>query len=199
MTSPPDHAGAAATAAGAQPGQAAQPRLLIVDDDETCCWVLRSAFERRGYAVRVAHSVPDALALLRDGSPDYALVDLRMPGPSGLTLVSGLKQAHPRTRIVMLTGYSSVATAVEAVKLGAADYLLKPVDANAIEVAFGRRPAHAKPEDNAPQLLSVERLAWEHIQRALAHHDGNVSATARALGMHRRTLQRKLNKHPNQR
>lgn len=196
MTSPPDHAGAAATAADAQPGQAAQPRLLIVDDDESCRWALRRAFELRGYAVRCAHSVPDALAQLRDGIPDYAVVDLRMPGPSGLALVSSLKQASARTRIVMLTGYSSVATAVEAVKLGAADYLIKPVDANAIEVAFGRRPAHAKPEDDAAPLLSVERLAWEHIQRTLAQHDGNVSATARALGMHRRTLQRKLKKHP---
>ena len=196
MTSPPDRPRAAATAAGGQPEQTAQPRLLIVDDDESCCWVLRNAFERRGYAVRVAHSVPDALALLRDGSPDYALVDLRMPGPSGLALVSSLKQAGARTHIVMLTGFSSVATAVEAVKRGAADYLVKPVDANAIEVAFGRVPAQAKPEDSHAQPLSVERLAWEHIQRTLALHDGNVSATARALGMHRRTLQRKLKKHP---
>lgn len=199
MTSPPDHARAAATAAGGQPEQAAQPRLLIVDDDESCRWALRRAFELRGYAVRCAHSVPDALAQLREGIPDYAVVDLRMPGPSGLTLVSSLKQASARTRIVMLTGYSSVATAVEAVKLGAADYLLKPVDANAIEAAFGRCPAHPKTEIEELQLPSVERLAWEHIQRTLAQHGGNVSATARALGMHRRTLQRKLKKRPSRR
>jgi len=179
-----------------QPG-VESPTLLIVDDDESCCWAMRRAFEQRGYAVRVAHSVPDALALVAESCPQFALVDLRMPGPSGLALVARLKEAEPSTEIVVLTGYSSIATAVDAIKLGATDYLVKPVDANAVESAFRRANVEPKLEvEDDQQVLSVDRLAWEHIQRTLAQHGGNVSATARALGMHRRTLQRKLNKHP---
>jgi len=173
-----------------------KPALLVVDDDETCCWAMRRAFEQRGYEVRVAHSVPEAMELVEQCCPEFALVDLRMPGPSGLTLVARLKEADPETRIVVLTGYSSIATAVDAIKLGAVDYLVKPVDANAVEAAFGRAETRPKARPEDAQVLSVDRLAWEHIQRTLSQYGGNVSATARALGMHRRTLQRKLNKHP---
>lgn len=184
--------------------RASPPALLIVDDDENCCWSMRRSFERRGYAVRVAHSVPAATALVAEFAPQFAVVDLRMPGASGLSLLAALREADPRVRVVMLTGYSSVATAVEAIKLGATDYLIKPATASEIETAFGRagsRPrAHGPaPDGDDDHVLSVDRLAWEHIQRTLAQHGGNVSATARALGMHRRTLQRKLNKHPTRR
>lgn len=182
---------AAATPAGADE----RPTLLLVDDDESCRWAVGRAFERRGYAVRTAATVAEALEVIDGQSPEFAVIDLRMPGPSGLTLVAKLKQADPNTRIVVLTGYASVATAVEAIKLGATDYLVKPVDADAIEAAFGHSAGNPE-RDTQDQLLSVDRLAWEHIQRALAQNNGNISATARALGMHRRTLQRKLNKRP---
>jgi two-component system response regulator RegA len=177
-----------------------KPSLLVVDDDEGCCWAMRRAFEQRGYGVRVAHSVPEAMPLVEESCPDFALVDLRMPGPSGLALVARIKEVDPAARVVVLTGYSSIATAVDAIKLGASDYLVKPVDAAAVEAAFQREADGAAPapkiELDDAQILSVDRLAWEHIQRTLSQNGGNVSATARALGMHRRTLQRKLNKHP---
>ncbi len=172
-----------------------RPTLLLVDDDESCRWALSRALERRGYAVTTAANVEEALASIEGQPPENAVIDLRMPGSSGLTLVAKLHESDPNTRIVMLTGYASVATAVEAIKLGANDYLIKPVDVDAVEYALGRRGGN--PDcDAQEQTLSVDRLAWEHIQRTLSQNDGNVSATARALGMHRRTLQRKLNKHP---
>ncbi|MDO9190947.1 MAG: response regulator, partial [Sulfurimicrobium sp.] len=126
---------------------------------------------------------------------EFAVVDLKMPGPSGLVLVKRLKELDEETRIVMLTGFASIATAVEAIKLGATHYLAKPADADQIIAAFEREGG----DDEVPvtqQPLSVDRLEWEHIQRVLAEHQGNISATARALKMHRRTLQRKLGKHP---
>lgn len=190
-----DNKRGAADASAALASADDRPTLLLVDDDESCRWAVGRAFERRGYAVRTAATVGEALEIIDGQSPEFAVIDLRMPGPSGLTLVAKLKQADPNTRIVMLTGYASVATAVEAIKLGATDYLVKPVDADAIEAAFGHSAGNPE-RDTQGQLLSVDRLAWEHIQRALAQNNGNISATARALGMHRRTLQRKLNKRP---
>jgi len=169
--------------------------LLLVDDSESHCWALSRAFERRGYSVRAAHSAPDATRLLEDWYPDYAVVDLRLPGPTGLTLIPKLRAASPHVRIVVLTGYASIATAVEAIKLGATQYLVKPVDANAVESAFHHNGGDAS-TPSREDLLSVERLEWEYIQRVLAEHGGNISATARALKMHRKTLQRKLGKHP---
>jgi two-component system response regulator RegA len=171
-----------------------EPRLLLVDDDQNHCWALQRAFERRGYAVRIAHSVPHALRVVQDWPVGYATVDLRMAGPSGLTLIPRLKLAHPEVRIVVITGFASIATAVEAIKLGAVHYLPKPVDADAVEAAFQR----VRGNENVPASqcrISFDRLTWEHIQGALLDHSGNVSAAARALGMYRRTLQRKLNKH----
>jgi two-component system response regulator RegA len=167
----------------------------VVDDDHNHCNALQRAFERRGYSVKSAGSVPQALALLQDWSVGYAAIALRLPGPSGLTLIPLLKEANAQVRIVMVTGYASVATAVEAIKLGAVHYLAKPVDADMIECAFQR----VKGDQNVapvPQRMSVNRLAWEHIHGTLADYGGNISAAARALGMHRRTLQRKLGKHP---
>ncbi|HEY1290395.1 MAG TPA: response regulator [Burkholderiales bacterium] len=166
-----------------------------MDDSESHCWALSRAFERRGYSVRAAYSAPDATRLLEEWYPDYAVVDLRLPGPTGLTLIPKLKAASPHVRIVVLTGYASIVTAVEAIKLGATQYLVKPVDANAVESAFHHNGGDAS-TPSREDLLSVERLEWEYIQRVLAEHGGNISATARALKMHRKTLQRKLGKRP---
>lgn len=172
-----------------------RPTLLLVDDDTTFATVLADAFERRGYAVRVAHNVADGLQAAHADSPEYAVVDLKMPGPSGLELVALLKQLDENTRIVVLTGYASIATAVEAIKLGAVHYLAKPADADEILAAFGRVEGdRGMPVENKP--LSVARLEWEHIQKVLGECGGNISETARRLGMHRRTLQRKLAKRP---
>jgi len=170
-------------------------RLLVVDDDEQQCELLTHSFERRGYAVTSANSVPQALRVAETWRPHYVILDLRMPGPSGLALISRLRIAGAGMRIVVTTGYASIATAVEAIKLGATHYLTKPVDANAIEAAFHRNVGdETVPPGN--ECLTVGRVAWEHIQGVLAEHGGNVAATARALGMHRRTLQRKLFKFP---
>lgn len=180
-------------------GSGEQPRrdtgLLVVEDDHNHRSVLQRAFERRGYAVKSAGSVPQALAVLDDWSAGYAVIDLRLPGPSGLALISALKHGNPGVRIVVMTGYASIATAVEAIKLGAIHYLTKPVDVDMIERSF-QRVLGDQSVVPLPQRLSVNRLAWEHIHGTLAEHGGNISAAARALGMHRRTLQRKLGKYP---
>ena len=171
------------------------PSLLLVDDDATFCEVMAQALRRRGFEVTLAHDVASATRLADQEAPEYAVVDLRMPGESGLTLVRRLSAIEPTTRIVVLTGYASISTAVEAIKLGATHYLVKPVDADEVVAAFHK----AEGDDSvcvAASPLSVDRLEWEHIQRVLAEHDGNISATARALNMHRRTLQRKLFKNP---
>ena len=172
-----------------------RPSLLLVDDDVTFCSVLSKALEKRGFRVRLAHSVAAALDDIQSGPPEYAVIDLKMPDESGLVLVSKLKALDEQTKIVVLTGYASVATAVEAIKLGAEYYLSKPADADDIVAAFHRESGdHSAPVSEKPP--SVNRVEWEHINRVLMENKGNISATARALGMHRRTLQRKLNKHP---
>ncbi|MDP1707979.1 MAG: response regulator transcription factor [Gammaproteobacteria bacterium] len=170
-------------------------KLLLVDDDVTFCKVLEQALCRRGFVVSVAHNVDEAKLLLAQVLPGYAVIDLKMPGPSGLALVAYFKQQVPAARIVVLTGYASIATAVEAVKLGATQYLAKPADADEIVAAFGHQPG-TKDTEVAMRPMSVERLEWEHLQKVLAECDGNISAAARTLGMHRRTLQRKLQKRP---
>lgn len=171
------------------------PSLLLVDDDSTFRAVLARALELRGYAVRTAADVESALAQAREESPEYAVVDLKMPNASGLTLIEALLALDPHTRIVMLTGYASIATAVEAIKLGAVHYLAKPADADEIVAAFEKQEGNAvvAPPDKP---MSVARLEWEHIQKVLAECGDNVSETARRLNMHRRTLQRKLSKRP---
>jgi two-component system response regulator RegA len=172
-----------------------KPSLLLVDDDEAFRRVLARAMERRGYAVTTAADVAEALSVAQQHSPEYAVVDLKMPGESGLVLIEKLIELDPNTRIVMLTGYASIATAVEAIKLGATHYLAKPVDADEVVAALNKVEGDSSLYvSDSP--LSVDRLEWEHIQRVLAENDGNISATARALKMHRRTLQRKLNKRP---
>lgn len=171
-----------------------QPSLLLVDDDAIFCGVLRRALEKRGFSVTTAHSVEEAVPLAQDSPPEYAVVDLKMGSASGLTLVSTLHKLDPATCIVVLTGYASIATAVEAIKLGATQYLPKPANADEIVAAFGQPASEIMPLNTQPP--SLERVEWEHIQRVLQEHQGNISATARALNMHRRTLQRKLLKRP---
>lgn len=170
-------------------------RLLVVDDDAVFVAVLARAFTRRGFEVESAAGVCEAVEKAERCDPQFAVVDLKMPDGSGLGLVEQLRRLNPAMRIVVLTGFASVATAVEAIKLGAVHYLPKPADADDIMAAFARDAGDtAVAVKRTP--LSVERLEWEHIHKVLAENGGNVSATARALGMHRRTLQRKLGKKP---
>jgi two-component system response regulator RegA len=168
-------------------------RVLIVDDDDTYRTALARAFERRGFAVSAARSASEALAEIAREPPDYASIDLRMPGGSGLALVRQLKERHPAAVIVVLTGYGSIATAVEAVKLGASDYLTKPADALDLLRAFGAGPSAPAQPHEVPSLARVE---WEHISRVVADCGGNISQAARVLRMQRRSLQRKLAKYP---
>jgi len=171
------------------------PTLLLVDDDEEFLSVLAPAMHKRSFLVSTANSAESAFALAEQDPPEYAVVDLKMAGNSGLVLVRQLASLQAGTRIVVLTGYASISTAIEAIKLGATHYLAKPVDADEIVAAFGKQNGDTDIE-LASSPLSVDRLEWEHIQRVLSEHDGNISATARSLNMHRRTLQRKLSKHP---
>jgi len=169
--------------------------LLIVDDDPAFCRVLARALEARGFAVRVAHDVLQALRLAEEQLPKFAVVDLRMPGASGLAFVKRLREMDAEARIVVLTGYASIATAIEAIKMGATHYLSKPARAHEIVTAFDRVSAEAGIDvHEAP--APVARVEWEHIQKVLAERGGNITETAKALGMHRRTLQRKLAKRP---
>ncbi|MEI2645686.1 MAG: response regulator transcription factor [Candidatus Competibacter sp.] len=171
------------------------PRLLLVDDDPVFCRALGLALGRRGFAVTVAHDGAGALRQARFESPDYAVVDLNLDGDSGLRLIPSLLALDPAIRIVVLTGYASLATAVDAIKLGAINYLAKPADADEVLAALTALSGDpTTPISHRP--LSVNRLEWEHIQRVLRDNDGNISVTARQLGMHRRTLQRKLAKRP---
>lgn len=171
--------------------------ILIVDDDEVFRRRLARAFEDRDYEVRTAVDADDALAQARADSPELAVVDLRMPGRSGLELVKELKAIDPGTRVVMLTGYGSIATAIDAVRLGAAYYLAKPADVDDILAAFARAEnPPLEPPDADYQAPSLARAEWEHINRVLSDCGGNISEAARRLGIHRRSLQRKLQKYP---
>jgi len=172
-----------------------QPHILLVDDDPTFTRVMARAMDRRGLRVSIADSADEGLQLAKYDLPDYAVLDLKMEGDSGLALLPKLLELHPDMRVVLLTGYSSIATAVEAIKRGATNYLCKPADADDVLAALLAQ--HADLDTLVPDNpMSVDRLQWEHIQRVLSEHEGNISATARALGMHRRTLQRKLQKRP---
>jgi len=169
--------------------------LLITDDDELFANTLARQLTRKGYLCTIAHRTKQAITLVENTLFDAAITDLVMPEDSGLKLVQALHEADPELPILVLTGYASIATAVEAIKLGARQYLAKPATIeeilNALEQTHGNADCdiEAKP-------LSVDRLEWEHIQKVLAEQQGNISATARALNMHRRTLQRKLEKRP---
>ncbi|VVT21367.1 Photosynthetic apparatus regulatory protein RegA [Sphingomonas sp. EC-HK361] len=170
----------------------ADRRLLIVEDDATFSRTLARSFERRGYIVRTvdtAAGVADALGF----APHFAVVDLRLGGASGLTCVEALHAHDPDIRIVVLTGFASIATAVEAVKLGATHYLTKPANTDDIEAAFGLTQGNTDAAISA-QPTSIKTLEWERIHEVLAETDFNISEAARRLGMHRRTLARKLEK-----
>jgi two-component system, response regulator RegA len=169
--------------------------ILVVDDDDVLRTRVGRALEGRGFDVRLAASSDDALASARADSPELAVVDLRIGDASGLDVVRELAAIDPQTRIVVLTGYGSIATALESVRLGAVHYLQKPADVDEILAALehGGRPAAAAPPIEVPSLARAE---WEHIQRVLSDCGGNVSQAARLLGVHRRSLQRKLAKYP---
>ena len=171
------------------------PTLMLVDDDESFRMIMARSLTRQGFSVMAYASAEEAQAVLPGWVPDYALIDLKMQGASGLVLIPAILKVAPYCRIVMLTGFASIATAVEAIKLGATHYLTKPASLDEIVTAFDKIDGDEN-ADTSEQPMSIDRLEWEHIQKVLAEHDGNVSATARALNMHRRTLQRKLAKRP---
>lgn len=171
------------------------PSLLVVDDDLAFCRTLKRVMTNHGFATTTAHSVEQAIWLAGARPPEYAIVDLNMPGGSGLSLIQKLKELDEQTAVVVLTGYASIATAIEAIKLGAIHYLAKPATASDILAAFKREVGNAQMPINADPV-SVQRVEWEHIQKILLENNGNITATARKLKMHRRTLQRKLAKRP---
>lgn len=174
------------------------PLVLLMDDDATFVEILGRSLQRRGLRVLQATDLTAAITSARQQRPDYAVLDLKLQQESGLDAIAPLLALNPAMKILILTGYSSIATAVAAIKQGALDYACKPLDADAIlaKLGLGHGMAVAAEATVPDQPPSVDRLEWEHIQRVLAEHDGNISATARSLGMHRRTLQRKLQKRP---
>ena len=180
--------------ASASGAEITAPTLLLVDDDQLLCSALSRALARRGYHVLIAHDGASALAAVRAHRPGHAVVDLKLPDRSGLQVLAHARAIHPPIRVVMLTGHGSICTAVEAMKLGAVHYLTKPADPDEVVAAF-----HCDRADPAIPVavkpMSPGRVEWEHINRVLLQHRGNISATARALSLHRRTLQRKLAKH----
>jgi two-component system, response regulator RegA len=169
--------------------------LLLVDDDLAFLEVLQRALQRRGHAVEVAASAAAALASAGSMRYDGVVLDLRIGSDSGLTCLLELRRLQPDAAILLLTGYASIATAVEAIKRGADDYRPKPASADDILQALFPGGVAAEPELPASPV-HPRRVEWEHVQRVLAEHEGNVSAAARALGLHRRSLQRKLMKRP---
>jgi two-component system response regulator RegA len=173
------------------------PSILIVDDDSVLRERLARAFRERGFDVVTAGDADSALAMARRDSTELAVVDLRMPGRSGLDLVKGLLEIDPATKVVVLTGYGSIATAMDAARLGATHYLPKPADVDEILMAFAKGDAPISvPPDADLTAPSLARAEWEHINRVLSDCDGNISEAARRLKIHRRSLQRKLQKYP---
>lgn len=173
--------------------------ILLVEDDEVFARVISRALEQRKYLVSHAQTSEEALQLMNSEEFAYAILDLNLGGETSLNLIPQLKQQIRGIRILILTGYASIATAVEAIKLGADNYLAKPADADEILSAMLEQNSDSveEPSDTSKlEPMSVRRLEWEHIQRVLMENDGNISATARQLKMHRRTLQRKLQKRP---
>ena len=170
--------------------------FLLVDDDDRLRERLGRALTDRGHTVHLAAGHAEALAIARTTRLDRAVVDLRMPGPNGLAVVRDLLAQQPALALVVLTGYGSIATAVEAVRLGARDYLTKPCNADQLLAAFDAEPEPAPERELAFEVPSLARVEFEHIERVLRECNGNVSKAARVLGMHRRTLQYKLAKFP---
>ena len=181
-----------------------KPSVLLVDDDERLRSRMARAFEERGYEVQQAGGYDASVAIATDESTELAVVDLRMPGKSGLEVVRELHRIDPATKIVVLTGYGSIATALEAMRLGATHYLTKPADVDEVIASFDRDNSETGEEPSitegeAPETPSLARVEWEHIQRVLTDCDGNITKAAERLGIHRRSLQRKLAKYPTRR
>jgi two-component system response regulator RegA len=178
-----------------------KPSILLVDDDERFRSRMARAFEERGYEAQQAEGYDGAIEIAEHESTEYAVVDLRMPGKSGLEVVRELHRIDPATKIVVLTGYGSIATALEAVRLGATHYLTKPADVDEVIASFDRGDTEtaveaSSAEGGAPETPSLARVEWEHIQRVLTDCGGNITKAAEKLGIHRRSLQRKLSKFP---
>jgi len=178
-----------------------KPSILLVDDDERFRSRMARAFEERGYEAQQAEGYDGAINIAEHESTEYAVVDLRMPGKSGLEVVRELRRIDPATKIVVLTGYGSIATALEAVRLGATHYLTKPADVDEVIASFDRGDTETAveapaAEGGAPETPSLARVEWEHIQRVLTDCGGNITKAAEKLGIHRRSLQRKLSKFP---
>jgi len=172
-----------------------KPTLLLVDDDASLCEVLARGLTARGLDVSIALTAEETKKLIAENVPQYAVIDLKLPDGYGLKLISTLMALDRSIRIVVLTAYGSIPTAVEAIKLGATYYLAKPANIDDILNGFQRNAG----DDSVPvngKTMSLSRLEWEYIQRVLHQHHGNIAATARALSMHRRTLQRKIAKYP---
>lgn len=181
-----------------------KPSVLLVDDDERLRSRMARAFEERGYETQQAGGYDGAVAIASEESTEFVVVDLRMPGKSGLEVVRELHRIDSATKIVVLTGYGSIATALEAMRLGATHYLTKPADVDEVIASFDRDKAEPeeKPsvvEGEPPETPSLARVEWEHIQRVLTDCDGNITKAAQRLGIHRRSLQRKLAKYPTRR
>jgi len=171
--------------------------ILIVDDEDYFRERLVKAFTNRGFTTYSAANYDEAMTYIKSEKPTMAVVDLKMPGKSGLEVIKDGLEAHPKLKVVVLTGYGSIATATDAVKLGALFYLPKPADVGDILNAFSREPEVILPQEPEDfEAPSLARTEWEHINRIMADCDGNISETARRLGIHRRTLQRKLYKYP---
>ncbi len=170
--------------------------ILIVDDDQIFSSILGRALKRRGYEVIVSSTIEEALKSFKKYKPNKTILDLKLKKGSGLSLIDQFIDIEPCTKILILTGYSSISTAVEAIKMGAKNYLCKPADVSEILAAFDENLETWKTKSKNLAPATVNRVAWDHIQKVLSDNEGNVSATARALKMHRRTLQRKLLKKP---
>ncbi|MCB1971812.1 MAG: ActR/PrrA/RegA family redox response regulator transcription factor [Geminicoccaceae bacterium] len=169
-----------------------RPLLLLVDDDAPLLRSLERAMDRRGFEVLTATGLKEGLNLAHSTKPDFAVIDLRLEDGSGIELVKRLRELHPQIKVVILTGYGNIATAVAAIKAGAMDYLAKPADADDVINALLANGSSLPPPPQNP--MSADRVRWEHIQRVFEQCNRNVSETARRLNMHRRTLQRILNK-----
>jgi two-component system response regulator RegA len=170
--------------------------VLLVDDDETFGERMSRALQSRGLLVTHVTTLASALRISDADSPEFAVVDLRLPDGHGLDVVRHLHAIDETTRIIVLTGYGAIATAVESLKLGASDYLTKPIDADQLMAAFERDDDSRSASTRSFTVPSLARVEWEHIQRVLADCGGNISEAARALHMHRRSLQRKISKYP---
>ncbi len=170
-------------------------KILVVDDDDTFRHRLSRAFRERGLIVQEAFDVDSALKVAQTFHPDLGVIDLQMPGGSGLLILKELLSEQAPLKLVVLTGYGSIATAIQAVKLGAVNYLTKPADADQILLSFFENNNEEELETNS-KVLSLDRVQWEHIQRVITECNGNISKASKVLGIHRRSLQRKLSKAP---